>query len=500
MYPEIILGPPGTGKTTTLLSIVEEELEKGVPPDRIGYLSFTRRAAEEAIDRAQIKFGLSRNQFPYFRTIHSLCFKELGLRSSEILEGSKLQEFASWIGIKITGRWSEDGTFIGLENGDRILFLDNLSRIKEIPLRQLYNDSDETISWSEIDRVIRGLRVFKQENGLIDFTDILEEYIRRGNRPKLEVLLCDETQDQSHLQWRVVEKLAEGARRVCLSGDDDQSIFEWSGADVQRIITQEGDVKVLDRSYRVPRNIQDLSFSIINRVKFRRPKVWYPREGEGIIERIPNFSQIDMSGDDILILARNLFILNDLVEPELRRNGVIYSKNGHTSVKQGVLKAIVDWENLRSGGEIPVSQAINVYEHMSSGTMVKRGFKKLPGFLEEDFVTLSTLKESGGLLVDSMWNDALDRIPEQDRSYIIAARKRGEKVLKKPRVRISSIHNSKGAEAEHVILLKDVARKTHKEMENNPDAENRVWFVACTRAKTKLTLVNPSSNRFYPFI
>jgi predicted NACHT family NTPase len=48
---KIILGPPGTGKTTKLLSLVESYLEKGVEPDRIGYFAFTRRAANEAVER-----------------------------------------------------------------------------------------------------------------------------------------------------------------------------------------------------------------------------------------------------------------------------------------------------------------------------------------------------------------------------------------------------------------------------------------------------------------
>ena len=55
----IILGPPGTGKTTRLLTLVEEYLEMGISPDKIGYFSFTRKAAQEAIHRAARRFSMS---------------------------------------------------------------------------------------------------------------------------------------------------------------------------------------------------------------------------------------------------------------------------------------------------------------------------------------------------------------------------------------------------------------------------------------------------------
>ena len=72
----VILGPPGTGKTTTLLNVVDEAIASGIAPERIAYLAFTRKAAHEAQDRAIARFNIDSDRLPYFRTLHSLAFKE----------------------------------------------------------------------------------------------------------------------------------------------------------------------------------------------------------------------------------------------------------------------------------------------------------------------------------------------------------------------------------------------------------------------------------------
>ena len=87
-------GPPGTGKTTTLLNQVEDLLSKGMSPNDIGYFAFTRKAAHEARDRAVSRFKLDPEyDFIYFRTLHSLAFQALGMGSAQVLGTKQMKEF-----------------------------------------------------------------------------------------------------------------------------------------------------------------------------------------------------------------------------------------------------------------------------------------------------------------------------------------------------------------------------------------------------------------------
>ena len=74
-----IFGPPGTGKTTTLLNMVDKALEAGTPPDRIAFLAFTRKAANEAKRTSAARFNLDpKKDLIFFRTLHSSCAYNVG--------------------------------------------------------------------------------------------------------------------------------------------------------------------------------------------------------------------------------------------------------------------------------------------------------------------------------------------------------------------------------------------------------------------------------------
>ena len=63
-----IFGPPGTGKTTRLLNEIDDLIMQGVQPNKIGFFAFTRKAANEAKDRAITRFGLDHEDLVHFRT------------------------------------------------------------------------------------------------------------------------------------------------------------------------------------------------------------------------------------------------------------------------------------------------------------------------------------------------------------------------------------------------------------------------------------------------
>ena len=152
----IILGPPGTGKTTTILNLIEMEMERGTPPDRIGYFAFTKKASEEGRDRTIERFGLHEKEVPNFRTLHSLCHRMLGLSRSSVLNGTSIKEFNDIMGLRLSSTVSlEEGSVSLLSKDDRLSFIEGLSRLRCVSLREQWHEHyDEDIDWFALERYI----------------------------------------------------------------------------------------------------------------------------------------------------------------------------------------------------------------------------------------------------------------------------------------------------------------------------------------------------------
>jgi len=330
---------------------------------------------------------------------------------------------------------------------------------------------------------------------------MLQSFVDESDKccPDFEVTFLDEAQDLSPLQWDIAHALDKKSKFMFAAGDDDQAIYRWAGADVDQFINLDGSSETLSQSYRVPKQIHRVAESIVYRIKHRYPKKYQPKEDEGLVKHMARLDDIDLTQGQWLILAQAGYILNPVVET-LKSMGLLFSHKGHRSISAKISSAVNGWEQLRKGKNITLDMARDVYSYMSTGTRVKRGFKKLTGLDSDVLLNMELLQNSYGLMVgdELIWHKALDRLPEESRVYITALLRRGEKFNAEPRITVSTIHGSKGGESDNVIIFTDLSPSADDAMRMGNDDVHRVFYVAVTRAKQNLYIIEPDdSNRSY---
>lgn len=465
----VLYGPPGTGKTRRLLKLIGEFIQ--THPGRVLFCSHTRAAAQEALSRWPQE---NANRID-IQTLHSVCFHALKLSRAQTVDADKLTAFGQEFGMDM----SEEGL------GKEFLEVYSFARARCIDIYAGYEQSVRPGTASHYEAFVKSYMSWKEEYGYMDFDDMLAVGAKRLKRSMVDygLVAIDEAQDLTPLHWLVIYKLVEllpGVRFI-VAGDDDQTLYTFSGADptgMPDFGNRTGaESQVLSQSYRITKQVYDLAQAIITRVRTRVPKSYAPRTGLdgrpalGKFEVWPNmdYLQIDRQRDSLL-MYNDRFVRSE-VEPILQENGYAY-------------KALNGWPSPLDSRAGRALRALHTHEDWQ--------------LMEEDNDARNVLRGGLNSRGISVWDNigvrqvlqhlrrgdwSLLTIKPQNIDYL-----RSVDYTLPQNLRISTIHGSKGLQADDVHVILSLSPRAWQEAAIEPDQIHRLMYVAVTRAKENLYL------------
>lgn len=496
-----IIAPAGCGKTTRLIEVVETLLKEGVAPDRIVYTTFTRSGAYEARDRAMEKFRLSENQLPFFRTMHSMCYRILG--NPKLMTNKDWFEISRTTGVSFSPQLQSpflDGPVFQtrIRKGDYIMACLAYARnscLKPEEAYMLYAERDR-FKKSELVHIAAEIRKYKALFGKIDFTDMLQMFLDRKPRLSIDYMIVDEAQDLTPLQWEVINHLGGFCKKIYVAGDDDQAIYEYSGADPRILIALGGTLEIRAQSYRVPSAIQQVSQSIVTKLRSRIDKTLKPRAGSPgtVLKHIPH-DILDMSEGKWLCLCRNSHYFK-YFEQLCASRGWMYETNRNSLFEKGLFEKISNWRNFHLNGTIKAEKLAECARLMKAGNHYRPGLIKHLENLPRDTDIDRNLATQLGMYRFETWDIQLSKLTK---GAVTAYKGFETNNDFYPRITISTIHGVKGGECDNVAILPDMTYQSYKSYCTDPDPEHRLFYVGVTRAKEKLVLLQPITDKHYVF-
>ena len=524
--PTVIIGPPGTGKTTFILDKIEEYLAKEVSIDEIAFFSFSNKAVDEAKQRASQKFKVPMSHLEHFSTLHSFALRQMGLTREHIMSNNDWRNISNELRININVNNDDDIFFNNYD--DKYVDLIEKSKRRDISLRDCWAMFAKDIIWHKLEYIDKGLKDYKNfgyksftdgTNGYlvkdqgpkIDFTDLIKNYVEGSFYKSFKVVFFDESQDMSTIQWKMAEKIWKNSEESYLAMDPNQAIYTWADADVAKAIEIKEEAEnliVLDQSKRVPRKV----WEIVNRVEEQiigyDDIKWSPANRDGSVEFIRGIYHLNMDDGTWLIMGRTRTIRDDL-EEVMRKKNIFFrvklkDSKYRYSVKTQERNAILTWKDLMRDekNEVPIKLIENLYKCLGK-EFVLRGNKKKISEQRKAFpdkkLSFTELKDDFGLQSEfgTPWTSVMTTINTETVAYLENLESRGENLALEPRVTLSTIHQQKGGEADNVIVSLDIGKMAYEEYRTNPISEHRLFYVAFSRAKENLYIITPQSREAY---
>jgi ATP-dependent DNA helicase UvrD/PcrA len=363
--PLLVIAGAGTGKTRTLVHRVAHLVSRGVAPERILLLTFTRRAAQEMLSRAERLAGGSATT----ARVHGGTFHATGHRL--------LRQYGPAAGI------AADFTIMDQEDAEGLMQLARQTlgygkKEKRFPkketLHYVYSRHVNTERTVEhivevelpqfIDFTADIIRIFaeytsrKQERNLVDYDDLLIYwYLMLEQSPPLaekiaglyQHLLVDEYQDTNILQARILRGMCRTHNNITVVGDDAQSIYSFRGAHFRNILDfpkqfPGASIIALEQNYRSTQPILDVTNTLISRAEERFTKNLWTSQQHGerpwlvtakdeqqqtqfVVDRILDLHEAGTPLREMAVLIRAGYMSADL-EIELTNRKIPFEKWG----------------------------------------------------------------------------------------------------------------------------------------------------------------------------
>ena len=289
--PLLVLAGAGSGKTRVITRRVAYLIQRGVAPWHVLAITFTNKAAGEMAQRVE-KMGTPPGTTVC--TFHSLCAR-------------LLRQFADQAGLSPNYTiYDRDDQLRLVKDAMRRLeippdrlnpagVLARIGRAKnELKTARAYADSPGDFAARQVAKVYLEYEKLLAGNNAVDFDDLLLRMamllrdhpdLRDMLGDRYRYVLVDEYQDTNRLQYILAHGIASAHSNLCVTGDPDQSIYTWRGADIRNILEFEADypdatVVHLEENYRSTRAILAAASSLISCNRLRKPKaLWTSRQG-----------------------------------------------------------------------------------------------------------------------------------------------------------------------------------------------------------------------------
>lgn len=391
----LVIAGAGSGKTRTLVYRVARLVEKGVGPEEILLLTFTRKAAEEMLERAA---GLSdaRCRFVSGGTFHSLAYRVLRTYAERlgftqtftILDRSDMEDVIHHLLPEL--RAPKEGTrFPKRSTLANILSKSaNLQVSPEEVLLEEYGQFEALAS--DIQHLSDLYRRYKTAHQLMDYDDLIlsfrrllmeDEEVRSTLGRQYRYIMVDEYQDTNRIQADIVTWLAREHRNIMVVGDDSQSIYSFRGANYRNMFEfpqrfPETRIVKLEENYRSTQPILNFTNTLMDRAAERYTKCLFTRRAGGekprlvdtrtepeqaiyVSRYIKDEIRKGRSPRDLAVLFRAAYHSFQL-EVELTRQGIPYVKYGgfkfmesaHIKDCLSYLRAVSNWNDALSWGRI----------------------------------------------------------------------------------------------------------------------------------------------------